>query len=238
VHEGSGCRGYRVAVALILVPFNLLMRHEWRHAERLPRSGGVIVAANHISDADPLVLGWFVHSQGRQCHLLAKEALFRVPVLGWLLRSSGQIPVHRGTPDAPLALRSAKEALEDGKAVIVYPEGTITKDPDLWPMVGRTGLARLALETGVPLLPVGQWGAQRLRGRPPRVALSVGEPVDLSAYRGCPLTAALLREATEALMGAVRREVAAVRGGTPPAVPFDPRPAQPVPDADDVQRSA
>lgn len=237
MHEGRGCRAYRLAVALVLVPVNLLVRHEWRHPERLPRTGGAIVAANHISNADPLVLGWFVHSQGRQCHFLAKEALFRVPVLGWLLRSSGQIPVHRGTPDAPLALRSAEEALEDGKAVIIYPEGTITEDPERWPMVGRTGLARLALETGVPVVPVGQWGAQRLRGWPPRVAFSVGEPVDLSPFRGRPLTADLLREATEVVMDAVRREVAAVRGGAPPPVPFDPRPLRSVPEAGE-RRSA
>ena len=230
MHEGRGWVWYRVAVALILVRFNLLLRHEWRHPERVPPSGGAIIAANQISNADPLVLGWFVHGQGRQCHFLAKEGLFRVPVLGRLLRSAGQIPVHRGTPDAPLALRSAKQALEDGKAVIIYPEGTITKDPDLWPMTARTGLARLALETGVPVVPVGQWGAQRLRGRSPRVVLSAGEPVDLSAYRDRPLSATVLREATETVMAAVLREVVAVRGGTPPEAPYDPRPLKAVPD--------
>jgi 1-acyl-sn-glycerol-3-phosphate acyltransferase len=240
VHEGDGCLWYRIAVAAILLPVNRLVRHDWRHAQRLPRTGGAIVAANHLANADPLVLAWFVHGQGRQCHFLAKEGLFRVPVLGRLLAGAGQIPVHRGTPDAPLALRSAKEALEDGKCVILYPEGTITGDPDLWPMLARTGLARLALETDVPVLPVGQWGAHallrdlvgRLRrgeGWRPTAAFSVGEPVDLSAFRGRPLTAGVLRGATEVVMEAVRREVVAVRGGTPPAVPFDPRPLRAVP---------
>lgn len=238
MQEGRDCLWYRIVVAVILVPFNLLVRHEWRHPERLPRSGPAIVAANHIADTDPLVLGWFVHRQGRQCHFLAKEALFRVPLLGRLLRGAGQIPVHRGTPDAPLALRSARQALEDGKAVIVYPEGTTTKDPDGWPMCGRTGLARLALETGVPVVPVGQWGAQRLRGLRPRVAVSVGEPVDLSAFRHGPLTGEVLREATDAVMAAVLREVVAVRGGTPPAVPFDPRSGRAGDAGADERRSA
>jgi 1-acyl-sn-glycerol-3-phosphate acyltransferase len=209
-----------------------VVRHDWRHADRLPRAGGVIVAANHISNADPLVLGWFVHRSGRQARFLAKEEVFRLPVLGPLFRRAGQIPVRRGRVEAFAALAEAREVLAEGGCVVIYPEGTITKDPDGWPMVARTGLARLALETGVPVVPVGQWGARDLRRilrwSPPVVRVSVGEPVDLTPFRGRSLTGTLLREATEAVMDAVLEQVVAVRGGTPPSLPFDPQadPAQ------------
>jgi len=226
VHEARGCLWYRLAVALVLAPLNAVVRHDWRRADRLPRAGGVIVAANHISNADPLVLGWFVHRNGRQARFLAKEEVFRLPVLGPLFRRAGQIPVRRGRVEAFAALAEARRVLTDGGCIVIYPEGTITKDPDGWPMVARTGLARLALETGVSVVPVGQWGAQDLRRllrwSPPVVRVSVGEPVDLTPFRGRPLTGTLLREATESVMDAVLEQVVAVRGGTPPPLPFDP----------------
>jgi 1-acyl-sn-glycerol-3-phosphate acyltransferase len=116
----------------------------------------------------------------------------------------------------------------------VYPEGTITKDPDGWPMRGKTGAARIALETGCPVIPIGQWGAQEIlpaytakfHAIPRRTArYKVGDPVDLSDLQGKPITNDLLQEATERIMAAISVLVAELRGETPPTVRFDPRSA-------------
>jgi len=115
--------------------------------------------------------------------------------------------------------------------VIVYPEGTATRDPDLWPMVGKTGAARLALTTGAPVIPIAHWGAQdilpygskKLRLFPRKtVRMAAGPPVDLSAYRGQRLSASTLRAATADIMADITALLATIRQGTPPAVPWDP----------------
>jgi 1-acyl-sn-glycerol-3-phosphate acyltransferase len=115
--------------------------------------------------------------------------------------------------------------------VIFYPESTVTRDPDLWPMAARTGAARAALATGVPVIPIAQWGAQRILPygslRPhllPRTTVKIvaGPPVDLSAFEGKPLTTQILREATEAIMKDITGLLAGIRGETPPAEPYHP----------------
>jgi 1-acyl-sn-glycerol-3-phosphate acyltransferase len=115
---------------------------------------------------------------------------------------------------------------------VVYPEGTITRDPDGWPMTGKSGAARIALETGCPVIPVGQWGAQQLLApyakRPdlfPRklVTMKVGKPVDLSDLAAKPRTVAIIQEATDRIMAAITAIVEEVRGETAPAERFDMR---------------
>ena len=188
--------------------------------ERVPRSGGVLVVMNHVSHLDPVYDAVFVHKQGRVPHFLAKHGLWNVPVLGSVLRGARQIPVYRGTADAQQSLRAAHEALEQGMLVIIYPEGTITKDPDGWPMSSRTGVARLALEHDVPVLTAARWGTRdvydhyRRKFRPlPRktVVTRVGGPVDLSAHRAQPQSLGLLREVTDLLMGEVKGLLAEIR---------------------------
>lgn len=218
------------ALNAVLAP---LSRRDWAGQERLPATGGVIVVANHISNADPLALGQFLAYSGRWPRFLAKSSLFTVPGLGRLLRRVGQIPVERGSSRSADALAAARVALEEGQAVVVYPEGTITDDPDLWPMRGRTGAARLALATFCPVVPVGQWGAEEfLRGRQlglprfwarPVLRAKVGPPVPLDDLRGRPLDAALLAEATERIMAALTALVEELRGEPAPAVRYDPR---------------
>jgi 1-acyl-sn-glycerol-3-phosphate acyltransferase len=218
------------ALDLVLAP---LSRRDWRGQERLPATGGVIVVANHISNADPLALAQFLAYAGRWPRFLAKSSLFGVPVLGRLLRGAAQIPVERGGGHAADALAAARAALGAGRAVVVYPEGTITYDPDLWPMRGRTGAARLALATGCPVVPVGQWGAEEfLRGRTvglprfwarPTLRMLVGPPVPLDDLRERALDAAVLAEATERIMAALTALVAELRGEPAPSVRFDPR---------------
>jgi 1-acyl-sn-glycerol-3-phosphate acyltransferase len=171
----------------------------------------------------------FVHRLHRLPHFLAKESLFRPFLIRHVMYGTGQIPVYRGTSDARDSLRDANAALADGKIVLIYPEGTITKQPEGWPMYSRTGVARLALNNDVPVIPVARWGTRDIldgyhkKFRPfPRhdVTTVVGEPVDLSAYRAQPASSQTLREVTDLLMGQVTELVAGVRGETPPTEVF------------------
>jgi 1-acyl-sn-glycerol-3-phosphate acyltransferase len=207
---------------------------DWRDQHKIPTRGGVVLVANHISNVDPLALGQFVAFSGRWPRFLAKESLFRIPVVGAVIRGCGQIPVRRGTSAASQALADAIVAVEQGRAVVVYAEGTITLDPDLWPMRARTGAARIALSTEAPVVPVGQWGAQdvmygkriHLPHLWPRKTfrLVAGDPVPLDDLRGKPVDAEVLAEATARIMAAVTALVAELRGEQPPSEPFDPRP--------------
>lgn len=204
---------------------------DWRGEEHL-QGGGLVLAANHISYADFLSMGHFVLASGRWPHFLGKESLFRIPLVGRLITACEQIPVHRGSARATDALASAVAAVRAGKLVAIYPEGTITKDPQQWPMRGRSGAVRIALESGRPLVPVAQWGAQELMPGPrpslprpwPRKTMRVaaGPPVDLSAYRGKEITSALISEATAVVMARITELLAELRDGDPPAQPYRP----------------
>jgi 1-acyl-sn-glycerol-3-phosphate acyltransferase len=222
---------YALAIAILKPPLLAFTRRDWRGMEHLPARGGVILAINHVSYVDPFAVAHFVWEARRLPRYLAKAELFRLRFGGAILRGTGQIPVYRGSSDAAAALRDAVTNLQAGNLVIIYPEGTITGDPDYWPMAAKTGVARLALATGAPVIPVAQWGAQRLLGRDcrprlrPRPTLSflAGPPVDLSGYAGAPPTVPVLREITELVMGRVRGQLAELRGEQPPAEVYDPR---------------
>ena len=222
----------RFCVVLIYPVIGLLFRLRFRHLERVtpPEQGGVIIAMNHISIIDTCVMARLVWQSGRVPRFLIKSGVFHVPGLGHIMRGAKQIPVYRGTTEAADSLRDAAAALDRGEAVVIYPEGTITKDPAQWPMEGRTGIARLVLlSPRTPVVPVGQWGAQhrphvhwwRKLGRRTAEA-SVGMPLDLSKYHDREPSADTLREITDVVMDAVRAQVAEVRGGTPPAQFFRP----------------
>jgi 1-acyl-sn-glycerol-3-phosphate acyltransferase len=208
-----------------------MVRRDWRGMRNVPREGGVIVVANHYSFFDPISVGHFLVKAGRTPRFLAKAGVFKSPVLGRLFRAAGQIPVQRESRDAALAFKDALAAVERGETIIVYPEGTMTKDPNLWPMAGKTGAARIALRTGAPVLPIAQWGAQEVFAsyskRPdffPRKTLKVvaGEPIDLRARFGPEITSEALRGATEHLMDVLTEMLAGLRGEEPPATRFDP----------------
>jgi 1-acyl-sn-glycerol-3-phosphate acyltransferase len=230
----------RFGVVVIKPPLVLFTRPDWHGAEHVPATGGVILAANHISHADPLTLCDFVlHHVRRIPRFLAKDTLFRGSgIVARTMRGAGQIPVHRRTANASLALRDAVAALDRGECVVIYPEGTVSRDPDKWPMLAKTGVARLALLSGAPVVPVGQWGAERIvdtyrskkvRLLPPaRVSAVAGPPVDLSAYAGKELTGEVLRAATADIMRAITALVEDLRGAKAPAQVFDPRHVVPV----------
>lgn len=214
-----------------LVPIGTaIYKKRWQGVEHVPAQGAAIVALNHISYADPLCAMHFVYDCGRMPRFLAKSSLFKIFFIGLLLRKTGQIPVYRGSTEAKEALSAALQMLDDGEAVIVYPEGTVTRDPDWWPMQAQTGIARLALAHDAPVVPVAQWGAQhavdvygkKFRVLPPRkkVTFLAGPPVDLSAYRGKEVTLSLLKDTTEAIMRAIADLEGQLRGETPPEVFF------------------
>ena len=232
-HPPRANSAYRT-VARVVRPFlRAVTRRDWRGAEHLPAGGGYILVVNHVTNLDPLTFAHFVYDNGLVPKVLAKESLFRVPVVGRALRATGQIPVARGTVTAGSSLAAAARALADGEVVAIFPEGTLTRDPDLWPMVGKTGAARLALTTGAPVIPVAQWGAHRVLGRYskvlkpfPRKVVTVvaGPPVDLSdlVTGGATPDAAALREATTRIMAAITAMLEEIRGQKAPP-PYDPR---------------
>jgi 1-acyl-sn-glycerol-3-phosphate acyltransferase len=214
-----------VAVKPLLV---LWTKRDWRGMEHLPAEGGVIIAANHVSEFDPLVIAHFVYDAGRWPQFLAKSSLFRIFLLGPALRAVRQIPVYRGTADAVKSLEEAVAAVKDGDAVIVYPEGTTPKQGDLWPQRGKTGVARLYLQTGAPVVPMVSWGPQRvfdprggrlkLRPNAP-VTVVAGPPIDLSKWDGAAQTPATLHAITDEIMTVLRDMLAEVRGEPAPPQP-------------------
>jgi 1-acyl-sn-glycerol-3-phosphate acyltransferase len=219
-----------VSVGILRPLLFFMLKRDWRGREHIPAGGGVIVAANHLSWSDPLALAHFVYESGRYPVYLAKDALFDIKVLGSILRKLGQIPVYRDRADAGLALRAAEAGLRAGECLMFYPEATVTRDPRLWPMTGKTGAARLALATGTPVIPVAHWGAHILwpygtkSFRPfPRKTMHVlaGPPVDLSKYEGEPLNAQTLEAATMDIMHAIADLLGELRGEKPPEKLYD-----------------
>lgn len=207
---------YWTAVVTLWPTLTALTKRDWRGVENLrrdyPPNDGIVVAANHISWFDPLAVCHVLWDNGRNPRIMVKDTLFDVPGLKHVLIGAGQIPVARSSGDAAKAVEAAVDAVRDGEAVVLYPEGTITRDPQLWPMTGKTGAARIALTADAPVIPIAQWGAQDVM-RPytkefrifPRKTMHmlVGEPVDLDDLRGQPLTAAVLDEATDRIIAAI-----------------------------------
>jgi 1-acyl-sn-glycerol-3-phosphate acyltransferase len=224
--------GWRRFSTLILQPLlHILIKQKMQGRENLPREGGLILAPNHLSYADWGTVALFSYEAGRYPTFLIKSSVFNVKGIGPVLRKLGQLPVYRNRGDAALVLRDAERALRSGECVVVYPEGTASRDPEQWPMKARTGVARLALTTGAPVIPIAHWGAQDVlpygSSRPhlwPRktVRMVAGPPVDLSAFRDRPLNSVTLRDATAVVMAEVTALLAGLRDETPPAVPYDP----------------
>lgn len=233
-----GARHVRLPMAYRLVVLGLrpflmgLTERDWHGAEHLPPEGGFVVAPNHVSYFDPFAFAHFMYDNGHPAYFLGKKELFDIPVAGWIIHRAGQIPVYRNSSEARSAYQAAVDGVRAGKAVGIFPEGSITRDPDLWPMRGKTGAARVALATQCPLIPVAQWGAQELLApyaRRPRffprktVRIVAGPAVDLDDLHGRPIDSATLRVATDRLMAAITGLLEQTRGERAPSVRFDPR---------------
>ncbi len=191
---------YAALTTVVDAVLGMATRRTYRNLDRIPRTGPVIVVSNHVSISDPLVLVCALRRAGRRASFLVKADVFTWPVVGTLIRRTGQLPVRRGA-DPRATLEPALRALANGWVVALYPEGGITTEPDYRPLPqARTGAVRLALAADCPILPVAQWGAHKLvtrehtssltrplrwlgRLRPgrvprrPRVDLSVGEAI-------------------------------------------------------------
>jgi 1-acyl-sn-glycerol-3-phosphate acyltransferase len=229
LHKPKAGFWIRLCVVVLYPLGGVLFRIRWRHLDRIPPRGGVIIVINHLSELDTVLMARLVWQSGRIPRFMVKSDVLSWPVVGGIIRRCRQIPVLRGTSDAAKSLHAAVEALDQGEAVIIYPEGTTTKDPAGWPMQAKTGVARLVLLTpDTPVVPVGQWGAQRRKGWrrlvPKRrdALASVGHPLDLSDYRDAEASLSVLRDITNTIMLAVRREVAEARGEPPPPEFFRP----------------
>ncbi|WP_315294080.1 lysophospholipid acyltransferase family protein [uncultured Actinomyces sp.] len=201
--------------------------------ENLPTEGGFLLVSNHLSNVDPLCLCWYFMKRNTAVRFLAKKSMFSVPVFGWIIKGMGLIPVNRDSnPSAVLA--PTREALEAGEVVGIYPEGTLTRDPDQWPMEFKSGAARLALDTGVTVIPLSQWGPQDIMApynakgmdmRPGRrISYRFGAPVDLSDLIG-PAGSEdhdAVNAATARILQAVREGVGQLRGLPVPDTVWDP----------------
>lgn len=222
--------GYRLAVLLLWPLMTIFTKREWTGTENLNTDeGGIIVAGNHISWFDPFTIAHALWNNDRPPRFLAKESVFRIPVVGSVITSAGQIRVYRETSEAVAAVRDAIDAVQRGECVVVYPEGTLTRDPEMWPMVGKTGAARIALATRRPLIPVAQWGAQEVIGPYRRefrilprktIRVAVGRPVDFTDLYGRPFDSDTLREATARIITAITDLLVGIRDGDPPAEPM------------------
>jgi 1-acyl-sn-glycerol-3-phosphate acyltransferase len=222
---------FRFLAGALIPPMNVLARYVIHNKEKVPATGAFVLSPNHYSEIDPIVMGLALWKVGRMPRYLAKASLFRIPVVGWVLHRSGQIPVERASSRTADPLAAAKKVADEGLAVVIYPEGTLTRDPDLWPMRGKTGAVRIALQEGIPLIPAAHWGTQHVMPRYakrisvfPRktIHITFGDPVDLSAFAGRGLDAKTLAEATDVVMQAITALVEELRGEKAPAERWDP----------------
>lgn len=218
----------RVVIWVLRPVLMVLTKRDWQGSEKLPEAGYVL-AVNHLSWTDPILLGHWMADHGIAPRYLAKDPLFAVPLLGKVLRNTQQIPVFRGTAGAAASLRAAIEAVREGGIITFYPEGTMTRDPAAWPMSGHTGAVRVAHATGRPLVPVAQWGPQqilwpygkRIRLLPrATIQVRVGDPLDLSDLGETPSEEQIVA-ATDRLMDAITDLQAQIRHERPVAPRID-----------------
>lgn len=218
-------------IALPLI--GILAKIEVSGGENLPRKGPYVIAVNHYSEIDPLIVAAAVWRMGRAPRFMAKESLFQVPGLGWILRKTGMVPVARSASAASAreTLKASAELVKRDRGVIVYPEGSLTRDPDLWPMRGKTGAVRLALSRDLPVVPMAQWGVQQIMPRygklrlwplRRRVQVVAGPPVDLSEFRGTRSQPQTLAAATDTVMAEIAALLGELRGEEPPAERWNP----------------
>lgn len=223
---------FRFGAGVVRPILRVISKHEWRGAENLPKSGAGIAVCNHISHVDPFIFTHFLYNNGRAVRYLGKASIFKIPFIGRVLLGAGQIPVERETANASDALQHAIAFLKAGHLLGVYPEGTLTRDANYWPMKGKTGIARLAILSKVPVIPCAQWGAQEILPAYskkiklfPRTKVTVvaGKPLDFSKWYGKENDPVALEEATAFVMSAITKLLEDIRGEKAPAEIFDPK---------------
>ncbi len=222
---------FQICTAIVIPLLRLFTKRQWSGMENIPKSGPAIVASNHVSYADVIFLAQYLYENGRAPRFIGKRSVFDTPIIGRIVLAAGQIPVDRQSGDANKALDHAVAALKAGHLVGIYPEGTLTRDENLWPMVAKTGLARLAIITRNPIIPVAAWGTAKVLpryGKIPhlfprtKVTYVAGTAIDMSPWYGKEEDPQALAEATAHVMKILTSMVASIRGENPPSEVFDP----------------
>lgn len=183
------CRGVLRMLYAVLYPLKIVGR------ENIPREGGVLLCANHISNLDPITIGIKLE---RQVKYMAKEELFKVPVLGWLVGQLGAFPVKRGGVSKD-AIKTALKTLRAGEMMGIFPEGTRNSDSG----AAKKGAASFALRSGAAVIPAAIMGPYKLF-RP--ITVVYGEPIDLSAFEGAGTDQ--LDAVTDLIMSKIREMIA------------------------------
>ena len=223
---------FKFGATLVRPVLNLIGKRDWQGMENIPKSGAAIAVCNHISYVDPLVFTHFLYDNGRAPRYLGKASLFKLPIIGRVLSGAGQIPVERETTGASNSLVHAIAFLKSGHLLGVYPEGTLTRDENYWPMKAKTGIARLAILTQAPVIPCAQWGAQKVLPAYskklklfPRAKFQViaGAPLEFSKWQGRAEDPVALEEATAYVMSAVTKLLEQLRSESAPSEIFDPK---------------
>ncbi len=220
-------------LAWLLRYFVLLMfRIKVTGKENLPKTGGYVLVANHVTTLDALAVAYMMFFKLKRApHFLAKEGLFRTPIVGPVLLACGQIPVFRTGRGNKDPMKSAYTVLRSGHCIAIFPEGSLTREPNQWPMRARTGAIRLALETGVPIVPLGQWGTEKvmdtysskLRPKPwHKVNMIIGKPIDMTVYKDKKVNVADLLALSDDVMIEITKLVEDLRGEKAPAKRFVP----------------
>jgi 1-acyl-sn-glycerol-3-phosphate acyltransferase len=221
--------------AALLKPWlTVITKRDWRNFELIPKTGAAVIACNHTTYADPLVFAHMLYDAGRAPRFLGKAPIFEIPIVGTIIKGADQIPVYRESDKAREAIEIAVGKLKAGHILGIYPEGTLTRDPDLWPMVAKTGAARIAVIAQVPIIPVAQWGAHNVIGRYSRkiklfprtpITFLVGEPIDTSSWWGQQNDHQAMVELTAVVMSRITQLLEEIRGEKAPDTIFDPHKA-------------
>ncbi len=231
-HPLGSNRTWKVGASLVVPLLKIISKPTWLGIENIPQSGPMIAMGNHISYVDPLIFAYFLYENGRAVRFMGKASLFRVPVIGWILRNAEQVPIEREVKGSSAnAICQSVALLEAGHCLGIYPEGTLTRDESSWPMVAKTGLARIAVITKVPVIPCAQWGAtqilapysKRLKLWPrTKVVMAAGKPLDFSPWYGKDDDHEAMLEATAYAMSAITQLLEEIRGESAPKDIFDP----------------
>lgn len=218
--------------AIVLPIMNPSIKFRFENAEYLPKTGPFVLCPNHYSEIDPIVMGMATWKNGRVPRFMAKASLWKVPVVKWILNASGQIPVEReGGERGSSPVKAASILIDNGTGVIVYPEGSLTRDPDMWPMRGKKGALRVAAAGNIPIIPVAHWGTDALMPRYGkkirlfrRVPITVrfGEPTSAEELTGGDTSTKGMTAGTDALMHRISALLGEIRGETPPAELWNP----------------
>lgn len=207
---------YRIVRNLLVLFLSTFWRWRFIDLHKIPSDGPVLIAANHISYFDPFCHAYCVDSAKRVLRIFGKEEVFRIPIAGRILLAMKMIPIRRGSGESG-PVEVAIKALNEGGVIVVYPESTITKRPDVLPQQGKTGISRISLAARVPVTPIAIWGSHwvippdrkklRLNGFRKTILLKVGDPMYFDDLYGKQDDAEVRRDVTDRIMKELERMV-------------------------------